>query len=76
MPILNGYQACQRICEVYQSFNSLPDYDDIISNSSKEAKHLETIHKLFLENDIPYQEDSDQMSPISPNLKKLEFKPY
>ncbi len=36
MPILNGYQACQRINEVYNSFNSLPDYDDILSNSSKE----------------------------------------
>jgi hypothetical protein len=59
MPILNGYQACQRICEVYQSFNSLPDYDDIVSNSSKEVKHLQAIHRIFIENDFPHQDDSD-----------------
>lgn len=75
MPILNGYQACQRICEVYQSFNSLPDYDDIVSNFSKEAKLQEAIHRIFQENDIPCQEDSDQMSPNPPAFKKLEIKP-
>jgi len=28
MPILNGFDACKRICEFYSIFNSLPDYDD------------------------------------------------
>jgi DNA-binding response OmpR family regulator len=28
MPILNGFDACRRICEVYLSFNNLSDYDD------------------------------------------------
>ena len=30
MPIMNGYEACEHICEVYNCFNSLPDYDDYI----------------------------------------------
>lgn len=28
MPILNGFDACKRICEVYSYFNRLPDYED------------------------------------------------
>ena len=30
MPIMNGYEACEHICEVYNCFNSLPDFDDYI----------------------------------------------
>ena len=27
MPIMNGYVACQKICQLYKSFNCLPDFD-------------------------------------------------
>ena len=27
MPIMNGYLACERICQLYKSFNCLPDFD-------------------------------------------------
>jgi len=36
MPIMNGYEACQRICEIYKAFNSLPDYDDLLCGTEDE----------------------------------------
>jgi CheY-like chemotaxis protein len=29
MPIMNGYNACERICEIYNQFNNLPDFDEL-----------------------------------------------
>ncbi len=56
MPILNGFDACKLICELYQTFNSLPDYDDYESVQLEEKKHLEAIDKLFRENELIYDE--------------------
>ena len=56
MPILNGFDACKRICELYSIFNSLPDYDDFDSVKLEEIKHLEAIDKLFRENELVYDE--------------------
>lgn len=36
MPIMNGFEACERILEVYKSFNSLPDYEDLMGNNFEE----------------------------------------
>ncbi len=36
MPIMNGFEACERILEVYKSLNSLPDYEDLMGNSSEQ----------------------------------------
>ena len=56
MPILNGFDACKLICELYQTFNSLPDYDDYESVQFEEKKHLEAIDKLFRENELIYDD--------------------
>ena len=55
MPILNGFDACKRICELYSIFNSLPDYDDYDSVKLEEKKHLEAIDQLFRENELGYE---------------------
>ena len=30
MPIMNGFEACEHINEVYNQFNCLPDFDDLL----------------------------------------------
>ena len=34
--VLAGMQVAQRICEIYKAFNSLPDYDDLLSGTEEE----------------------------------------
>ena len=29
MPIMDGYELCERMSEIYESFNGLPDYEDL-----------------------------------------------
>jgi hypothetical protein len=50
---MNGYQACERISQVFQYFNNLPDYDDYINNKQTEEEHLSAIKKLLLDSDHP-----------------------
>lgn len=40
---MNGFEACERICEVYQSFNSLPDYEDLVQDGLEEKKYIEKL---------------------------------
>ena len=30
MPIMNGYEACEHINEIYNEVNCLPDFDDLL----------------------------------------------
>ena len=55
MPIMNGYQACERISQVFQYFNNLPDYDDYINNKQTEEEHLSAIKKLLLDSNHPIE---------------------
>jgi len=47
---MNGYEACERICEIYNAFSSLPDFDDILCGTKEEKKYLEILKKIFEEN--------------------------
>jgi hypothetical protein len=47
MPIMNGYKACERICEVYRCFNSLRDFDEILIGDHEEQRNLDEIKKIF-----------------------------
>ena len=35
MPIMDGYEACQRINELYNNFNAMSDFDDEIKENEK-----------------------------------------
>ena len=30
---MNGYKACELICEIYNKFNNLPYFDDLIADN-------------------------------------------
>ena len=47
MPIMNGYLACERICQLYKSFNCLPDFDHENANNEEEKKYLDEINKII-----------------------------
>ena len=47
MPIMNGYKACERICEIYKYFNSLRDFDEILIGDSEEQQYLNELEKVF-----------------------------
>ena len=45
MPIMDGYEACQRINELYNNFNALADFDDEINENEK--FYQEKINEIF-----------------------------
>jgi len=44
---MNGYKACERICEIYTNFNSLRDFDEILIGDSEEQQYLNELEKVF-----------------------------
>lgn len=52
MPIMNGYKACERICELYKCLNSLRDFDEILIGDPEEQRNLDEISKIFQENQM------------------------
>lgn len=69
MPIMNGYDACEHICEVYNCFNSLPDYDDYIIGNQEQEKHLNQIRKVL--NKVE-SHNSDSEDNLSLNEESIE----
>ncbi len=47
MPIMNGYVACERICQLYKSFNCLPDFDNEEACNKDEQKYLNEINQII-----------------------------
>ncbi len=47
MPIMNGYVACQKIRQLYKSFNCLPDFDHEDSCNQDEKKYIDEINQIF-----------------------------
>ena len=45
MPIMDGYEACQRINELYKNFNAMSDFDDEIKENEK--FYQEKINEIF-----------------------------
>lgn len=45
MPIMDGYEACQRINELYNNFNAMSDFDDEIKDNEK--FYQEKINEIF-----------------------------
>ena len=45
MPIMDGYEACQRINELYNNFNAMSDFDDEINENEK--LYQEKINEIF-----------------------------
>ena len=45
MPIMDGYEACQRINELYKNFNAMSDFDDEINENEK--LYQEKINEIF-----------------------------
>ena len=45
MPIMDGYEACQRINELYNNFNAMSDFDDEIKENEK--FYQEKINEIF-----------------------------
>ncbi len=74
MPIMNGFQACERILEVYKSFNSLPDYEDLMGNNPEDLKKIEKLKKLFedieLNKEIRLDEDSEELFSLKMDSAK------
>ena len=47
MPIMNGYNACERICEIYNQFTNLPDFDELMKDNPEQQKKMDEIYKIF-----------------------------
>ena len=50
MPIMNGYTCCEKICQLYKSFNCLPDFDHDDTCNQDEKKNLEMINQIIQDN--------------------------
>lgn len=46
MPVMDGFLACKKINELYNSFNALSDFDDEINE--KENFHQQKIDELYV----------------------------
>ena len=57
---MNGYEACEHICEVYKYFNNFDDED----NLSEQNKNEDEIKKLFDKNfyDLKQESNSNKYS--------------
>ena len=68
MPIMNGYKACERICEIYKYFNSLRDFDEILIGDSEEQQHINELNKIFDEINLSNYDDKDDFKWIADRL--------
>ena len=65
---MNGYKACERICELYKHFNSLRDFDEILIGDLEEQQCLDELNKLFEEFDIGKCDNDDDFKWIADHL--------
>lgn len=74
MPIMNGYDACEHICEIYNCFNSLPDYDDYVIGNQEQEKHLNHIQKLLNKIENQTSESEDNLSLNQDSIANMSQK--
>jgi len=74
MPIMNGYDACEHICEIYNCFNSLPDYDDYVIGNQEQEEHLNHIQKLLNKIENQTSESEDNLSLNQDSIENISQK--
>jgi len=74
MPIMNGYDACEHICEIYSCFNSLPDYDDYVIGNQEQEKHLNHIRNLLNKVENQNSESEDDLSLNQDSIANISQK--
>jgi len=74
MPIMNGYDACEHICEIYNCFNSLPDYDDYVIGNQEQEKHLNHIRNLLNKVENQNSESEDDLSLNQDSIANISQK--